>query len=74
VTITILLNEGGAIAQPASDGGGVKEGSGGVGLISDDDDGILQGVIPRTGEPFDSASRPSVAEVAGLGKLDADCT
>jgi len=74
VTVTILLDKGGAVTHPASDKGGIKEGSSGIGLISDYDYGVLQCAIPRTGEPFDSASGPPVAEMARLGKLDADWT
>lgn len=72
MTITVLLDEGGAFVQPASDERGVSEGSGGVGLVSDNDDGVLQRVVPWTGEPFDSTSMPSVAIVGRLRELAAD--
>jgi len=74
VTVTVLLDESGAIAQPTSNERGVKKGSGRIGLISDDDNGVLQGAVPRTGEPFDSTSGPSVAVMTRLRKLDADWT
>jgi len=72
VTVTILFHERSAVAQPASDERGVKEGGCWIGLISDDDDGVLQGAVPWTGEPFDSTSGPSVTIVAGLRELDTD--
>ena len=73
VTVTVLFDEGGAVTQPTSDKRGVKEGSGGISLVSDDDDGVLQCAVPRTGEPFHSASGPSVAVVSRLRELAADC-
>ena len=72
VTVTVLLDEGGAVTQPTSDERGVKEGSGGISLVSDDDDGVLQCAVPRTGEPFHSASGPSVAVVSRLRELATD--
>jgi len=72
VSVTVLLNEGSAVTQPASDQRGVKEGSGGISLVSDDDDGVLQGAVPWTSEPFYSTSGPFVAVVARLGELTAD--
>lgn len=41
VTVTVLLDKCGTVAQPASNERGVKEGSGGIGLVSDDDNGVL---------------------------------
>jgi hypothetical protein len=72
VTVTVLLDERGAFIQPASDERGVSEGSGGVGLVSDNDDGVLQRAVPWTGEPFDGTSGPSVAIVGRLRELAAD--
>ena len=74
MTETVLLNEGGAITQQTSDERGAKEGSGGVSLVPDDDDRILQGAVPWTGESFDSTSGPSVAVMGTLRELDADWT
>ena len=71
---SVLLNEDGAVAQETSDLGGIGEGGGGIGLVPDDDDGVLQGVIPRTGEPLDSTSGPSMAVVSGLREYDANWT
>ena len=74
MTVTVLLDEDGALAQPASNESGILEGSGGIGLVSDDNDGVLQGAVPWTGVPFHSTSGPSVAEMARLRELDADWT
>ena len=74
VTVAILLDESCTVTQKAGDEGGVKEGSSGISLVSDDDDWILQGVVPWTGEPFDSTSGPPVAKVASLRELNADWT
>ena len=41
VTVAVLLDESCAVTQKAGDAGGVKEGSGWVSLVSDDDDGVL---------------------------------
>lgn len=72
VAVTILLDQGGTITQPASNGRGIEEGGSGVGLVSDDNDWVLQGAVPRTGKPFDSTDGPFVAKVARLGELDTD--
>ena len=74
MTETVLLDEGGAVTQPTSDERGVKEGGGGISLVPDDDDGILQGAVPWTGEPFDSTSGPPVAEMGRLRELNTDWT
>ena len=74
VTVTILLDERGAVTQPAGDDGGVSEGSGRIGLIADDDDRVLQNAVPWAGEPFDSTNGPSVAVMSGLRELTADWT
>jgi len=72
VTITVLLDEGSAVTQPTGDERGIKEGSGGIGLVSDDDNGVLQGAVPWTSEPFDGTSGPFVAVMARLGELTTD--
>lgn len=72
MTETVLLDEGGAIAQETGDGRSVEEGSSGVSLVSDDDDGVLQFVVPWAGEPFNSTSGPFVAIMGRLGELTAD--
>jgi len=72
MTVTVLFDEGSAVTQPPCDERGINERSGGISLVSDDDDGVLQGAVPRTSEPFDSASGPFVAVMAGLGELATD--
>jgi len=74
VAVTVLLDEGGTVTQPTGDERGVKEGGGGISLVSDYDDGVLQGAVPWTGEPFDSTSGPSVAIMTRLRELTADWT
>jgi len=41
VTVTVLLDQGGTVTQPPGDDRGIKEGSGRISLVSDDDDGVL---------------------------------
>ena len=72
MTKAILFNKGSAVAQIASNNGGISEGGGRIGLIPNDDDRVLQRVVPWTGEPLDGTSCPSVAIMRGLGELAAN--
>lgn len=74
VAETVLLDKSGVVTQPTSDERGVKEGGGWVSLVPDDDDGVLQGAVPWTSEPFDSTSEPSVTGMYRLRELITDYT
>lgn len=74
VAKAVLFDEGSAVAQVSSNDGGVKERGGRISLVSDDDDRVLQRVVPWTGEPLDSTSGPSVTVMRRLRELTANCT